>query len=190
MEDSRMPKHPFLKSIPPSRKMPPSVPSTFSVVQNLSQGTAPRSSDATTIWMLPQSDSYLQLSQVLHQTRKELQNEIQRRIDVQNISWNQSQEITHWTTSCENAYAAMNQHRLESEGLHHDNQLLKYENTFCGLNLSRTPPKRYASFRILLPDYILTIRRRKRRLKQRTPKQKSPKRPLVRNSVAKAKMKM
>jgi hypothetical protein len=135
MEDSRMPKHPFLKSIPPSRKMAPSVPSTSSVVRNRSQGTAPRSSNATTIWMLPQSNSYLQLSQILQQeiashdqTREELRKEIQRRIDMQNISWNQSQEITHWKTSCEDAYAAMNQHRLESEGLHHENDLLKYEN--------------------------------------------------------------
>jgi predicted nucleic acid-binding Zn-ribbon protein len=93
--------------------------------------------------MLPQPQSYLRLSQLLEseisshnrtlaelqseisQIKAELQSEIERRIDAENSCWKQGRDISEWGVACETAYASLNQHRLESEHLHQENQALR-----------------------------------------------------------------
>ena len=88
----------------------------------------------TTIWMIPAANQYFQLSQLLqgeiwahNQTRTELQAEIERRVEADNALWKRTEQVSEWSTACQEAYAALDQHRMEEAQLHEDIRSLKSE---------------------------------------------------------------
>lgn len=148
-----MPRHPFLRSIPSSRQLDTRnnsstvlTPSEYTMdtpapysqpYPQLSPGNVTFSQDAansdraTTIWMIPAANQYFRLSQLLqgeiwahNQTRTELQAEIERR---DNALWKRTEQVSEWSTACQEAYAALDQHRMEEEQLHEEIQSLKSE---------------------------------------------------------------